>query len=96
MTYTKDFIKEKILEDDRWLRRGILAIYSRQTEAEQARKTTIEDNGIGFNGVDAPFLSSLARQLQVRDWLSEKQSAIARRKMTKYAGQLEKIAGGKL
>ena len=53
---------------------------------------TVEDNGIGFNGVDGAILSSFAQQLNRTGSLSPKQLFIARAKMVKYAGQLLAIA----
>ena len=58
--WTKDEIKEKLANDGRWLVRGLLAIYDRQTADEKAVGATVEDNGIGFNGADAEILSSIA------------------------------------
>lgn len=89
---TKLFIKEKLLTDNRWLYRGILAIYEKQTYEEKNAGNTIIDNGIGFNGADAFILSSFAKQLNQGRILSVKQLAIARKRMPKYAGQLLKIA----
>jgi hypothetical protein len=80
------------LASDKWMLRGLLAIYARQTADEKAAQTTRYDNDIGFNGLDAPILSSFAQQYQQRGWLSEKQLVIARGKMEKYAGQLARIA----
>jgi len=84
--------KQKLLSDDRWLYRGILAIYERQTDHEKNNMTTVEDNGIGFNGVDAFLLSKYAEDLSKRGRLTENQKKWARKKMPKYAGQLLKIA----
>jgi len=92
---TRTNIQVKIQEDDRWLFRAILAIYKRQTVHEQQTDRTVERNGIGFNGVDAPFLSSLACQINCKGYLSMKQKVIARKMMTKYCGQLERIANGR-
>ena len=89
--FTPDQVRE-MLKNDEAVKRGLLAIYARQTADEQAAESTSHLNGIGFNGVDAPILSSFAKQLRARNWLSEKQLTLARRKMTKYAGQLARIA----
>lgn len=78
-----------------WLTRGLMAIYNGQTSQEKISMTTTEDNGIGFNGVDATILTSFAEQWRSRNWLSTKQFAILAKKMVKYAGQLEKIAAAK-
>lgn len=89
---TKELIKEKLLSDNRWLTRGVLAIYEKQTWDEQQAEATKEDNGVGFNGADAYILSSFAKQLKQGRTLSSKQLLIARKKMSKYAGQLLQIA----
>jgi hypothetical protein len=103
MSYTVDFIKAKLETDNRWLERGILAIYNYQTSQEQRAGDTIEDNGVGFNGADGQFLSSIAKWIkggcqygkQEGHRLSVKQAAVARRKMMKYAGQLVRIINEK-
>jgi hypothetical protein len=89
---TKEFIKEKLVTDQRWLMRGITAIYEKQTYEEQQSETTKEDNGVGFNGIDAYILSSFAKQIKAGKTLSVKQLAIAQKKMPKYARQLLSIA----
>lgn len=92
--WTKETIKAKLAVDDRWLLRGLVAIYNKQTEDEKAVGVTAHDNGIGFNGVDAEILTSIAQQNIARGSVSPKQLAIVRKKMMKYAGQLAKIANG--
>lgn len=91
-TYTKAQIKEKLTTDNKWLYRGILAIYACQTAEEQASHETTVDNGIGFNGSDAEMLSSYAEQIKARGFLTPKQLEWARKKMTKYAGQLMRVS----
>lgn len=85
-------IKGKLATDNRWLFRGIVAIYECQTKDEQATETTSHRNGIGFNGCDAEFGSSLAKQILSGRNLSTRQIEAARRMMSKYAGQLARIA----
>lgn len=87
-------IREMLLFDDHWLERGILAIYKQQTTTEQQVNETIELNGVGFNGCDAEFMSSLAKWLLSGRHLSARQRDVARKRMVKYSGQLEKIAKG--
>ena len=96
MEYTVEMVKGKLNTDNRWLERGILAIYNYQTSNEKHRGTTIEFNGVGFNGCDGQFLSSLALWIKRSNRpegqkLSVKQAAVASRKMQKYAGQLVRI-----
>ncbi len=92
-TYTKAQIVENLTTNDKWLYHGILAIYAGQTQEEKHSGQTVEDNGIGFSGVDAFILTSYAEQIKVRGFLTPKQIELARKKMTKYAGQLMKIGG---
>ncbi|MFM7008685.1 MAG: hypothetical protein ACKO0Z_05045 [Betaproteobacteria bacterium] len=89
-----EFIRHKMATNDEWLVRGLKAIYRNQTEDEQHDKATTDRNGIGFNGTDAEFLSSIAEKA-CKGWtLSPKQLAATRKAMRKYAGQLERIATG--
>ena len=101
--YDAAAIREKLQTNDKWLVRGILAIYARQTADEKQSEQTSHHNGVGFNGTDANILSSFAKQILAWEAtpeaerryptpLSPKQIALARRKMLKYAGQLAKIA----
>lgn len=96
-------VAHNLTVSDKWLIRGLLAIYARQTADEQAADMTTDDNKIGFNGLDAPILSSFAKQ--VEEWektpanrrkydspLSPKQIGLARKKMVKYSRQLVLIA----
>ncbi len=96
-------VRENLAASDTWLIRGLLAIFKRQTSDEQTSEHTKYRNDIGFNGLDAPILSSFAKQARrwydtpesqrkFRSPLSPKQMALARRKMAKYAGQLARIA----
>jgi hypothetical protein len=94
--WKKEEIKDKILLDDKWLCRGIVAIFNKQTAEEQTVEETIKDNGVGFTGADGHLLTSFAKQYISKGYLSDKQISWARRKMIKYAGQLAKIANGKI
>jgi hypothetical protein len=85
-------IQEKLQTDLAWLERAVLAVYRKQTLAEQKHATTVEQNGWGFNSSDARFMSSIARQLMKGSHLFERQIPIVRKKMTKYGSQLLRIA----
>ena len=91
---TKDYIRQMVTTNDQWATRAIIALYQCQTDDEQMAEVTKHTNGVGFSGVDAGFLSSLAKQAQARP-LSEKQLAAAKKLLGKYAGQLLKIAEAK-
>ena len=98
-TWKKDEIKEKLVNGDRvWIERAVIAIFNKQTAAEQTIEATNRTNGVGFTGADAKILSSFAKQLlkNKNRHLSEKQFAIAKKRIAKYANQLTKIANGKI
>ena len=94
--WKKEEIKDLLQKSDRAVMRGLVVIYSLQTEDEKKAEETSEHNGVGFSGVDAKFLSSLAKQVMAKGGLSEKQMLHARKKMMKYAGQLTKVSNGQL
>ena len=98
------FIKEKLAKDDRWIARGILALFSRQTPQERKKKAAVKANGKGFNSYDAEILTLIAKKLihgkaeeatrdtdktfRLLDYMSESLVSAARGKMPKYAAQL--------
>lgn len=91
-----------LMTNNDYLEKAILKLYKYQTEHEQQTQDTTVLNGVGFNSIDANFLSSLAEWILdrkhapvaekdkyvVRRHLSYKQRLLARKKVTKYAGQL--------
>ena len=91
-TWTKEQIKEKLQTNDAWLIHGLLAIYKFQTADEQATAVTKETNNVGFNKFDADILTDIAEFFLEKNFLSKGQKDIVRKKMVKYAGQLEKLA----
>lgn len=98
-TWKKDEIKEKLMMGDvRWIERAVIAIFNKQTENEKEVESTNMRNNVGFTGADAKILTSFAKQLlkNKNRHLSDKQLAIAKRRIVKYAGQLAKIANGKI
>jgi hypothetical protein len=94
--YTTDMIRSRLKDSDQWLLRGLLAIYSKQTLDEQIQSQTRHDNMVGFNALDASFLSSLAEQYLKKGSLTTPQIKACRKAMLKYSGQLAKIANGEL
>lgn len=91
-----------LMTNNDYLEKAILKLYKYQTEHEQQTQDTTVLNGVGFNSIDANFLSSLAEWILdrkhapvaekdkyvVRRHLSYKQRLLARKKVAKYAGQL--------
>ena len=105
-----EFMRNKLLNDDRWILRGMFAIYQRQTADEQTSESTRYWNNIGFTGADALLLSSFTKQMMkrgfeermnqanttIRSFFSEKQEFHIRKRMPKYARQLVKISTGRI
>lgn len=81
-------LKGQIARNNNQAVKALLTIYRNQTYEEQTVQETIEDNGIGFNGTDAEFCSSLAENYLRFHRLSDKQYNSLRKVMQKYAGQL--------
>ena len=91
--FSIDEIKTKVGSDPRWATRAIVALFNKQTADEQSAEITQEKNFMGFNGVDAEILTSFAKQVVYKGrTLSQKQLAIAFKKLPKYSKQLLKIA----
>ena len=93
---TKETFKDLLAKNDTFLERSLIVLYDRQTADEKSAQTTAHENGRGFNGTDAFILTSFAqwaisgaaKGIPEGKRLSTKQKEIARRKLTKYTGQL--------
>lgn len=105
MELTRETVLEAIEKSDSACVNALIKLYARQTSDEQERRATGHDNGVGFNGTDAGFLSSLAEQAIERRRarsagevpahytdLSPRQIGAARKCLKKYGRQLLEIA----
>jgi len=72
--------------------RGLLRIFQLQTFAEQVIENTTDWNGVGFAGMDAEFLTSVAKQFIKNKSISKPQYKFVQKAMKKYSGQLLKIS----
>lgn len=90
--WTKDEIREHLLEDQAWLERGVVAIFRRQTPTEQEIEETNEHNGQGFSGFHARSGSYYAKWILDGKHLSGSHLEKAHKMMVRYAGQLARIA----
>lgn len=81
-------LKAQLSTSQKQIEKAILRIYEYQTKDEQYSKVVRHYNLVGFRACDARILSSFAQYLLKGYHLSEKQMAIAKRKMPVYAGQL--------
>lgn len=93
--YTKEDIQVMLATRDEAVVRGMIRIYEYQTQYEKSVEGTVEDNGVGFNGADAPIMSSFVKWATTHNnTLTPKQMFIARKKMKKYAGQILRLMAG--
>jgi len=104
------YIRTKLVNNERWMLRGMYAIYKYQTAEEQTCEMTRDSNGVGFSGIDGEIMTSFSNQmikrgflqkmnhpeLGIRMFFSEKQEKYVRKYMPRYARQLCKIATGKI
>lgn len=90
--WTEEEIKNLVQTNDKVLYGALKKLYACQTDEEQCDGTTHELNGKGFNGVDAPILSSFCEFLNKAGFLTPKQKAVARKKLVKYNKQLTLLA----
>ena len=75
-------------EDPIFVLNSLVALHKEQTEDERINRQTTHQNGVGFNSLDAPFLSSIADQLSRTHTVSEKQYAIVLELLPKYRTQI--------
>jgi hypothetical protein len=90
--WTKDKIQELLETNDTMVVRSVLKLYEFQTLDEQDLGTASKRNGMGFNRIDAEFLSSIAEWILSGKKLSYKQLTLSRKMILKYSAQLAKIA----
>ena len=72
--------------------KALLYLFDRQTDDEQNTESTNHHNRMGFTGTDAQLLSSFAKQVIQKAWLSPRQMQVLRTKINKYAGQMARVA----
>lgn len=94
--WTREEILNLINTNNTMVARSVVKLYDYQTADEQATMDTTHRNGCGFNGIDAPLLSSFAVFYTERGFLSPRQTEIARKKLRKYVAQLTRIANGQM
>lgn len=87
------FVRNQLGTNPAWAVKAMVRIFKEnQTEAEQVTQITREDNGTGFNGIDAGILSSFSQQVIDGRSLSPKQMAIIFKKLPKYSSQVIKFS----
>lgn len=86
----KNFVKNKLSTNPKWVERAIIKLFERQTSDEQTSEETNHHNNVGFNGIDAKILSSFAKWLNrsANNHLSFKQLQCSYRILPKYWKQV--------
>ena len=93
--WTVEEILEKLRTDDRWVIRGLLALYNNQSYDEVKDRSTHLLNKVGFNAFDADFLTGMVERYKDGKYFTEKQMMVIRKRILKYSKQLTKIANEK-
>lgn len=93
LTVSKEVIKKNLSENTKWMERALIELYNRQTTEEQQVDTTIEENGIGFNGFDAKYLSYVAKYLKKspNNHLNDKHKEKCGKMLPKYWKQVSSL-----
>jgi hypothetical protein len=87
--WTREMVLNLLARSDTAVVRALQTLYARQTADEQQDKTTRVRNGRGFNARDAAVLTDIAQKLPRYDnRMTERQLALVRGRIRKYAGQL--------
>ncbi len=97
--FKKEDIKLLLETNDLAVLKGLIRIYQLQTDDEKDCEETRHHNGVGFSGGmngEAGFLTSVAKQFLQRGSMTTGQFRPVKKQMMKYAGQLAKIANGKI
>ena len=85
------FIRKQLENNPEWAKRALIRIYENQTVAEQQAGETVENNGVGFTGIDANILTSFAESLKQHGRLTAKQMVFLHRTIGKYAKQIYSV-----
>lgn len=91
IAWTKDKVRNNLIEHDNDAIKGMLKIYEFQTMDEKSVEVTMHTNGKGFNSSDGGIMSSMSEQYLKTGSLSPKQLITIHKIMPKYAGQLFKL-----
>ena len=90
--WTKKQIKARLMVNNDWVERGIVAIYNKQTEEEKEIEDTFKLNGVGFSSAHVRLGSYLARWILKGNHLSGTFIEKGRSLILHYTDQLTNIA----
>ena len=89
--YNKEVIKENLSTNPKWIERGVVVLYQRQTEDEKRSGNTIVDNKMGFNGSDSRYLSYCAKWVMSGRHLNDKHFEKCGSRLPKYWKQIMEL-----
>lgn len=87
--WDKDAVHALLDRSDEAVGRALVVIYNNQTADERAAFATRHNNGVGFTGADAEWLTDIAKKWLVwRRWASARQCNAVRKSIKKYHRQI--------
>ena len=91
MYFTEYYIRNQVSTRPEELEKAIIELWLRQTDAERVEYETRNLNYRGFNKRDARLFSGYAEQITAGTSLDREQWDIARKRIQKYVGQIQRV-----
>ena len=92
----KAYIQGLLKENDEAVKQALVRLYNRQEQDEMRDKKSVHENGVGFNKIDAYYLSKSAEKVLQGKQLSESELNACRWSIMKYWRQLTEMSKKKL
>lgn len=92
----KAYIQCLLKENDEAVKQALVRLYNCQEQDEMRDKKSVHENGVGFNKVDAYYLSKSAEKVLQGKRLSESELNACRWSIMKYWRQLTEMSKKKL
>lgn len=83
-------VKHWIAYNDKAVKRAAILIYDQMKDEEKVAYQALENDKIGFNKYDAPFMIAFAERCKTNKNVSEDDVEKARLRLMKYADQIAK------
>ena len=84
----KEELQKLLCRSDQAVESALVRIYDLQTPLEKATDMSVQENGYGFNRVDAQYLSKYANMVKMGHHLTKDEVCRVRSRMLKYWKQL--------
>lgn len=92
----KAYIQGLLKENDEAVKQALVRLYNCQEQDEMRDKKSVHENGVGFNKVDAYYLSKSAEKVIRGKQLSESELNACRWSIMKYWRQLTEMSKKRL